>query len=226
MSNLPANVLNMAQALQISAGSAGSGGSDLYMKMGRDGVFEFGVDSTIPEEDSRWAINPAGCLHGFVAWGNSTHDNEGTNVGEVMVPATQPMPSEADLPNVKGDWSKATALQLRCTDGEDEGVQVLYKANSVGGRKAYAATLQAIVAKITEGDAACVPLVTLESDSYKHAKYGTIFNPIFKIQGWITMEGEAAAEPAAAIEEAPAEEPAPKEEPAAEKPTRRRRKKA
>jgi hypothetical protein len=195
------------------------------MKMDRTGTWVFGVDDTVPEDDSLWAINPAGCLHGYVAWGNAQHDNEGTNVGEVMVPATQPMPSEADLPNVKGTWSKATALQLRCTNGEDEGVQVLYKANSVGGRKAYAKTLQAIVEKITGGDEACVPLVTLASDSYKHAKYGTIFNPIFAIQGWSNMDGEAAEEPAAAIEEAPAEEPI-KEEPAAEAPTRRRRKKA
>ena len=227
MSNLPANLTNMAAALTHSAGVAGSGGSDQYMKMTRGGEFEFGVDGTIPEEDSLWAINPNGCLHGWVAWGNSTHDNEGTNVGEMMVPATQPMPSEADLPDVKGDWSKATALQLRCTNGEDEGVQVLYKANSVGGRKAYAATLQAIVGKISAEDEACVPLVSLESDSYKHAKYGTIYNPIFNIQGWITMEGEKAAEPAAAIEGAPAkEEPTAEEEPAPEPTKRRRRKKA
>ncbi len=225
MSNLPANVANMAQALQQSVSTAGSGGgSDQYMKMTRSGDWEFGVSGTIPEEDSVWAINPAGCQHGFVAWGNKEHDNEGTNVGEVMVPATQPMPSEADLPNVKGTWSKATALQLRCTNGEDAGVQVMYKANSVGARKAYAAVLQAIVGKITDGDAACVPLVHLASDSYKHSKYGTIFNPIFEIVGWANMDGEAAAETAAAIEEAPEEAPVVEEE--APAPARRRRRKA
>jgi len=226
MSQALANIKDMATALTQSAGAAGSGGSDQYMKMDRSGVFQFGVENTIPEDDSLWAINPAGCLHGWVAWGNAAHDNEGTNVGEVMCPATQPMPAEADLPPVKGDWSKATALQLRCTNGEDEGIQVLYKANSVGGRKAYAATLQAIVAKIVAEDEACVPLVSLESDSYKHAKFGTIFNPIFNIQGWITMEGETAEEQPAAIEETPAAEPSKEEEPAPEATTRRRRKKA
>ena len=225
MSSLPANVTSMAQALQASVSTAGSGGSDQYMKMKRNGEWEFGVDSTVPEEDSLWAVNPTGFQHGFVAWGNAEHDNEGSMVGEVLVPATQPMPSEADLPNVKGKWTKGVSIHLRCTNGEDEGIQTEYKTNSVGGRKLYAKILQEVVGKITAGDADCVPLVSLESDSYRHAKYGEIHNPIMNIQGWSNMDGESAEEPTAAIEEeAPAEEPV-QEEPEA-KPTRRRRKKA
>ena len=212
--NLPANIADMASALLTSASQAGvsNGPGDLYAKMnGKTGVFEYGVEGTEFEEGSIWAVNPAGLLHGYTAWGSEERGNAGKNVGEVLVKATQPMPSEESLPAVNGDWTPQVAIQMRCTNGEDEGVQVLFKTNSHGGRKAYADLLQALVLKAQTGEPDFVPLVECTTESYKHKvkTYGTIYNPVFKIVGWTTMDGASLQEPKAveaepeAVEEAP-----------------------
>ena len=158
---LPAELTSMATGLAASVNTAGEGASgyDLYAKMGRDGVFVYGADNTEFEPGARWALNPLGIYHGLVAWGDKSHGTEGQNLGEVLVPASQPMPQEADQQEVKGAWSKLIALQLRCVSGEDEGTQVLFKSNSYGGRKAYAALVAAVVARITAGEEAIVPIL-------------------------------------------------------------------
>lgn len=225
MANLPANITNMAQALAASvASTGGASGSDLYMKFTKYGEWMYGSDNTETEEGSVWAVNPMGFMHGFISWGSKARGNPSVMTGERLVPATHPMPLEGELPDVNGDWSKAVAIQLRCTSGEDEGLQVLFKTNSHGGRKAYAALLQAVVEQIGKGVAECVPLVDLKSDNYMHKEYGKIFTPVIEIVGWSTMDGEAAAPAAPAIEEQ-AEEPEPAQAPEAEA-TRRRRRKA
>ena len=249
-SNLPANIGNMATALAASVVAAGSPiGTDQYMKCAK-GEWSYGADDTQPEEDSVWAVNPMGFQHGFISWGSKSRGNAGVMTGEYMVPATDPMPDGDLLAVVNGDWSKAVAVQLRCTNGEDEGIQAVYKTNSSGGRKAYAKLLQALVARIDGGAAKCVPLVKLGVDSYNHKEYGKIYTPEMEVVGWTDMEGmptdeqpetlaapEAeAAVPArrtrtAAVVE-PEEEAEPiyhfdaeqAEEPAAEEPRRRRRK--
>jgi hypothetical protein len=219
---LPANIGNMGQALATSIAAAGtSGEGDLYMKFVK-GEWVYGAEETEVQESSKWAINPAGCQHGYTAWGSEERGNEGKNVGERMVPATTPMPLEAALPEVNGDWSKCIAVQMRCTNGDDEGIQVLFKSNSHGARKAYASILQDIVERIQSGVADVVPLVELGADSYKHKKYGKIYTPQFEVVGWATMDGEQAEEPEAIEEQAEAPEP----EPAAEEKPRRRRRKA
>lgn len=231
--NLPANIGNLAQSLATSAGMAGSSGQgDLYLKMTKFGEWVFGAASDEVEEGAVMAVNPLGFQHGFTAWGSKDRGNDGKNVGEVMVPANQPLPAESDLPEVNGDWSKQIGVQMRCTNGEDEGLQFLWKANSLGARKAYTALVNAVVARIQEGKADIVPLVELDTDSYTHKTYGKIFTPELKIVGWTTMDGsesapEATSKAAAAEEPAPAKEtPAAKEKAAEEAPPRRRRRRA
>lgn len=218
---LPAELTSMATGLAASVNTAGEGASgyDLYAKMGRDGVFVYGADNTEFEPGARWALNPLGIYHGLVAWGDKSHGTEGQNLGEVLVPASQPMPQEADQQEVKGAWSKLIALQLRCVSGEDEGTQVLFKSNSYGGRKAYAALVAAVVARITAGEEAIVPILDVTSDSYQHASYGKIYNPVFTVVEWTTMDGAAAP---AAVEDKAETEPEPEPEPEAPKRRRRR----
>jgi hypothetical protein len=221
---LPANITSMAAALSQSSVAAGAaGGGELYMQFTKFGEWVYGAEKEETEEGSQWAINPAGFSHGFIAWDQGNTSNGPT--GEVMVSATQPMPLEENLPDVKGKWAKAIGVQLRCVSGEDEGAQSVWKANSLGARKTYAEILQAVVARIGEGVDTVVPLVELKNDSYTHKTYGKIFTPVVEIVGWATMEGEAVAEPAAAIEE---QEPSTQaaEPEAEEKPARRRRRKA
>lgn len=254
-SNLPANIQNMAAGLVASVQEAGETGSVQYMKM-VEGAFLFGAEEVETEAGSVWAVHPMGFQHGWVAWGDEEHGTKGKNLGEKMGPAAQALFPESELPAVEGSWSKCIAMSLACTNGEDEGIQCLYKANSYGGRKVYAGVLEAVVEKITAGDPEIVPLVELKADSYKHKTYGKTWTPIFEIVGWRTLDDispldgeegeeteaepapeEAAAPPArrrrmSAAAEKPAEEPvtidqeAEEPEPEPEAPRRRRRRKA
>jgi hypothetical protein len=215
-SNLPANISNMATALATSAATVGGGAMDgeLYCRFTKTGDWIYGIEDTEVEEDSTWAVNVAQFQHGFIAW----PEGGGAPTGEVLVPATQPMPNQAELPEVDGTWSKCVAVQMRCMSGEDEGVQIIWKANSTGGRKAYAKLLKAVVDRIQSGDEAVVPIVTLGSDSYKHKQYGKIYTPEITISGWVTMDGAEESASGDDAEEAVEE--------AEEKPTRRRRRRA
>lgn len=226
--NLPANILSMATALVQSASQAGASTStDAFMKFSKFGEWVYGVESTEVEEGSVWAVNPLGFQHGWTAWGTKEQGTDGQNVGEMMVPATHPMPQEGALPAVKGQWSKGIGIQMRCTNGEDEDVQVMFKSNSHGGRKAYAALLQAVAARITSGEPHCMPLVALKADSYQHKTYGKIFTPVIEIVGWAAHDAEKPAAPTASVDrlpphaDAPRVEETPKE--VEEAPRRRRR---
>jgi hypothetical protein len=207
-SQLPAGLSNMSAALRQSAKQTGTG-SDPYLKCAK-GEWIYGADDTEVEEDSLWAVNPLSFEHGWVAWGSKERKNEGVNVGEIMVPAVQPLPDELALPEVNGDWSKSISFQLSCVSGEDEGTQVLYKANSHGAKKAYAVILELIVDKIDAGDSEIVPIVLLETDSYKHATYGKIHTPILEVKKWITLEANTIAEEEGEEEEEESEEETPK----------------
>jgi len=208
MSNLPANIENMVTGLVQSVQTVGTGGGDLFMKMGKNGIFVYGQEDIETEEDATWAANPAGFQHGWIAWGDKAHGTESKMLGEKLGPAAQPIFDESELPSVEGTWSQAIAIQFRCMDGEDEGTQCLYKANSHGGRKAYGELLKKIIEKIQSGDNELVPVVRLASTSYKHEKYGKIFNPDFIVTGWLAMDAVPEGEPPE--EEAPEEEAPPK----------------
>jgi hypothetical protein len=200
-SNLPANIADMATGLAQSVATVATAGGDAFMKMTKIGVFVFGAEETEVEEGSQWAVNPAGFQHGFIAWGTKAQGTAGRVLGEHLGPAAQPIFPEAELEEVKGEWSQQIAIQMRCMTGADEGLQTLYKANSDGGRKAYGALLSEVVKKIQSGDADIVPVVVLESGSYKHDEYGQIFYPIIKIVDWVTMEGLDAGDGEGAEEE-------------------------
>jgi len=226
MSNLPANIGNIKSALAASIGAAGAAtGTDLYAGMDRYGTHYYGPDRTEIVDEDQWVVNILGSSHGYTAWGDEARGTKGQNVGEVMVPITQPMPLESELPEVKGDWAKCIGLQMRCLDGEDKGVQILWKSKSHGGRKAYSALMAAVMDRIGAEDPACFPVVQLKSDSYNHKEYGKIFTPEFEIVGWVTMDGEAGEAPAEKLEE-PEKEPEPAAKEDAPPPRRRRRKAA
>ena len=154
-SQLPANLANLATGLaQSAATSAGVDGLQ-FMKFTKFGEFLYGPDSIEVEEGSQWAANPEGFGQGWIAWGDKAHGTEGEMLGEVMANASGPMPPMPDP--VDGQWTEQRAMQLACTSGEDEGVQCLFKVNSLGGKKFYAALVREVVKRIQSGDSKIVP---------------------------------------------------------------------
>lgn len=172
------------------ANVAVKGGEDFLKLSKLDGSWVYGASETEVQEGSHWAINPASLRMGYIAWG------KGEVLGKKLLPIlTGQMVDRATLPNVGANWDECVAFQLRCMNGEDEGTQVEYEQNSYGAKKAFSQLLQAIQVQITRDTVNIVPVVTLTSDSYQHKQYGTIFNPIFNIVGWVGMNGAAEGTP-------------------------------
>ena len=227
--NYPAGIADMAVGLARSAGSIKATGGDPFMKMTKFGDWVYGTEGTVVEDGSHWVVNPQQLKHGWTAWGTKAHGTDGTNVGEVLVAATEPLPGVDSLPEVKGEWSKAISMMMVCVSGEDEGCQVELKMSSTGMRNAFSELLQDIIGQIQAGDD-YVPTVTLGNDSYQHKTYGKIFVPELTVVNWSdgmpasTDEGEEDAEEAPKVEEKqPVEEPAADPETQEAAPRRRRR---
>ena len=199
---LPA-VSSLSTALRAIAPDVGT--STVILKMDKTGHWVFGADQEEVEDGSLWAVNPFSFVHGFIAWG------EGEVLGEKMGPVTQPLPEvDAAPPGAKRGWEPQVGFSLKCVSGQDEGMDARYTTTSVGGKRAVQALAVAIAAQVEKDQTSPVPVVKLGKDHYVHKSYGRVYTPVFDVQKWIGMEGEAAAQ---------ADEP----EVAAEEPRRRRR---
>ena len=196
--NLPA-VSSLSTALRSITTDVGAGGT-VILKMDKTGHWVFGADQTEVEDDATWAVNPFSFVHGFIAWG------DGEVLGEKMVSVAQPLP-ELDVapPGAKKGWEPQVGMSLKCTSGEDEGMEARYTVTSVGGKRAVQTLAVAIAAQVEKDQSKPVPIVRLKKDHYSHKSYGKIYTPVFEIVDWVSMDGEAQEEP----EAAPAAEPAP-----------------
>ena len=203
--NLPA-VSSLSTALRQLEVDAGPGAT-VILKMDRTGHWVFGADQTEVEPDSQWAVNPFSFVHGYIAWG------DGEVLGEKLVGVAMPLPElEAAPPGAKKGWEKQVGLSLKCISGSDEGMEARYTTTSVGGMKAVQALAVAIAAQVDKDQTKPVAVITLDKDHYQHKSYGRIYTPVFKVEDWISINGEDKAE-----------EVEPEVEAAPAAPTRRRR---
>ncbi len=164
------------------------GGEDFLKLSKHDGLWYYGATDTEVQEGSLWAINPASLRMGYMAWG------KGEVLGKKLLPILSGQTvDQSTLPNVGAPWSETVAMQLRCMNGDDAGVQVEYEQNSYGGKKAFAELLQAFQVQIATDQVNIVPVVVMKSDSYSHKQYGTIYNPIFEIVKWVSIQGNVEA---------------------------------
>lgn len=189
------------------------------LKLSKQGLFVYGPDSIEVEAGSSWAMNPYSLMHGYACWG------DGELLDEVMVPFTDPMPSREALENYNYPWVSQLSVILKCMDGEDEGVTVLYKGTSLGMRQAIKPIIAQIIMRAQSGSSALVPLVELDSDSYEHKKYGTTYTPELHIVDWVDISTGTSTDESKSSDATPAIEEE-KEPPKQEESAPRRRKKA
>ena len=191
---LPA-VSSLTTALRTIAPDVAS--ATVILKMDKTGHWVFGADQEEVEDDSLWAVNPFSFLHGFIAWG------EGEVLGEKMVPVTQPLPDvDAPPPGAKRGWEPQVGFSLKCISGQDEGMEARYTTTSVGGKRAVQSLAVEIAGQVEKDQTKPVPVVKLGKDHYQHKSYGRVYTPVFDVQKWIGMDGDAPAQA-----EEPAEEP-------------------
>lgn len=190
------------------------GGDKQFLKMDKgNGDWLYGQDETVVEDESLWAVNPMSLLHGYISW-----DKNQQVEGELMVPISRDVPSPDSLkvqgssdgrPTGQNGWQFQMSVDMVCINGDDAGTVVQYKQSSVGAMKAFRALVDAIGGQIEGGKDEIVPIVEMKSDSYKHKKYGKIFNPVFEITEWRTMDdtspadGKAPAETKEPVKEEP-----------------------
>ncbi len=182
-----ANITNLAKGLSQSAQQVDAGSEGSFLKFTKHGVWEWGTEANEVEEDALWAIHPQGFQHGWISWGDKEHNNKGTKLGETMVPATNPLPFEKDLPEVEGCWAQNISMQMVCLSGMDKGTKVSFNSCSMGGRKVYQKIVNAVVAEINAGAQGVCPVVLLANDFYTHKEHGKTFTPVINIDSWKTL---------------------------------------
>ena len=178
----------------------------MLFKREGSGTWGFGQKRTIPEADSRWAVNPLTFKYGYICFGDNNKVAD-----ERLVPVTQPKPVITELPDTGFDWQEEWAVNMKCLSGADAGAEVIFKANTDGGIKAIVIMLDLVRDRLNGGqyDGKIVPIVLLEKDSYLHKQYGKIWTPVLNTVDWMSLDGPA-----------PTPEPAPQS--ASEQPRRRR----
>jgi len=207
-----------------------------YLRMDKGGHWIYGQEGTEVERGSQWAIHPGSIQQGYVCWTRYPEEDKRSNekLGEVMVPASQPLPVVTSLPQHPFPWTEQVAFHVACVNGEDKGLQTQYTCTSYGGMQEVKERLfKAMIGQIDReagkgADARIVPIIELESDSYIHKKYGRTYTPSFKIVGWSTLSADKAPQaqpqpqPAQAAQAAPPLWDEPQETATADAPRRRR----
>jgi len=243
MINLPANLDDFRQKAATAAArqkqeSGTQGGAYLRLDK-KTGEWGYGPEQTPVEPGSRWAVDPGSFVEGYIAWRDDTDPQSGI-LGEHMTSSFGTPVQLSDLPDVgtKRGWDKQTGFGVVCISGEDVGQVCTFTTTSHGGKAAVSSLLSAFAEQLGKSDEAVVPVVTLESSSYKHKKWGLTYVPEVEVQEFINQDQLAAKvdqkqlpggaeQPAgqeAPAEAPPAAEPAPVQE--APAPVRRRRRRS
>lgn len=188
------NALSKDLASKLALGIAESrsqttipGGKPL-LRLTRDGWCYGQTDEGV-QDGSSWALNPLTISHGYCAWTNhSDPKQKNTLVGEIMVPVFEPKPIKPE-PIDGWPFNEQRAVEMKCMDGDDQGVEVTYKNSSVGGMRAFDGLLAALQKQLQTTSNYPCPVVQLGIDSYRHQKWGQVQVPVFEIVGWAAMDG-------------------------------------
>jgi hypothetical protein len=186
---------------QIGAGAGGGGQILLRLVTGK---WLFGQGNDEVQHGSSWLVNITTFKHGDVTW------FESQLVDEYMVDMwsdTRPLPpTHATGASPKQQMS----VEMKCMNGEDAGLQVLYKISSLGGTAALFDLKEAVRRRVDERGPEypyLFPVLELGFTSYPNKRYGgTTYNPVLKRVGWADINGqlegaEDGGAPAAALKE-------------------------
>jgi hypothetical protein len=176
--------------VDTSSISGRSGHPMLQFTREGDGRWSFGQRRTVVENNSRWATNPTTFKWGFICFNDANKV-----IGDRLVSVAQAKPNVAELPDLGFEWSEQWAVSLKCLDGADAGMEVVYKPTTVGGIQAVAGLIETVRDRLNAGEhgGKVAPIVLLEKSSYAHSQYGKVWTPLLTIVDWMPLEGPAPA---------------------------------
>lgn len=190
---LPANQDELLDALESVQHSITVTTGVPFLKI-TGGEYCYGAEDEPVQEGSRWAINMLSMEHGWQAWDKK--DTSGGPVGEEMVPANQSKLAKSQLPQIvaTAEWKEAFSFMLKCLNGDDEGLQVFYISNSYGMKKWVNELLREFAIQRKKDPTHIIPIVELETYSYKHPQHGKTFQPLLNIVDWVSLAGDSGGE--------------------------------
>ena len=170
-----------------------------YLKFGKDGEWTLGTDETALNGRTG-ILNVTSLRNGYVCWTDDPDAKQNEKKGEEMRSALEGPVDASRLPDYGWPWREQIAIRGRFIADGAGGDEFTYNTTSVGGKDALNGVLSASQERVAaymkgELDAPFVfPIVSLEADSYKHAKWGKVYKPLMEIVGWADEDGNVEGE--------------------------------
>lgn len=188
-------------------------GGDPFLKLTKDGTWEYGPENIEVQPGSLWAIDPTSFLRGYTCWTDYPKELRRKNdkMGEIMVPLGAKRPDEKTLPEhidrdsgTKWPWTPALGVVMVCLTGEDKGQRVLYTTNSKSGTRLLDKYFEKMKVNLAENRP--VAVIELKHDSYQDKTWGKTIIPFFEYAEWRALEDatpieQAEQEPEPAVED-------------------------
>jgi len=215
MNNIVAFNQDALAAMDAFASETTTGSASVTFLKFAKGEWIAGTEGVIIDDQEDLAVNMATLSHGFICW------KDKQVAGEEMALVTSGMVPRIgelnDIPGSKG-WTAQSSVELQHID---TGETYLFKTSSKGGVSALGTLAKDFMEQMRSGAAEQVPVVSLQSTSYKHSDYGKIHTPVLEVVEWLAPGEVDAPVEKVAEAELVEEDPAPKPTPRARK-TRRK----
>jgi hypothetical protein len=165
-----------------------------YLKMSKSGDWVYGAEEDEVPAGTQFLVNPQSFQRGVIAWQDTSNGQPAAKLDERMYSVFDDNPPEpGDCPKGSRGWETQFGFaMLAVNGGKMTGTELQYRASSDGGKRA----ISALIAEVAEGapsNPGKVPLIVLDNRSYKHASYGKIYAPVFKIVKWAPLPADKAA---------------------------------
>lgn len=161
-----------------------------FLRMDKTGEWTHGAEQDVIPPKTEFAVNLEAFQRGYVAWADTTSGAPANKLDERMYPAFGDIPDVGDPPKGSRGWESQFGFSVRAINGKLEGTELMYRSSSDGGKRAVAALLTE-AAEGAPRNPGKMPVIVLESRSYKHASYGKIYAPVFKLVRWVAQPKQA-----------------------------------
>ena len=167
-----------------------------FVRFSKQGEFEISDTETIPA-GTRCVAHADEIMFGWRKWlDNKVVETRLGRVADRYVPARRKDLGDTDEDQweMQDDGSRRDPWQFYASvplTRLDTGESYKFSVSSKGGLRAINGLTRVYGKRVqAKGDAAEMPIVELQPDSYKHKQYGKIFFPVLHVVGWTDVDGK------------------------------------